>query len=157
MSGNGCLIFFLIIQIIHFPGTWKLYQLAGRKSWEAAMPIYNAVVLMKIINRPAWWTILLFIPIVNLIMFPVVWVETLRSFGKNSTTDTVLALVTFGLYIYYVNYTQKLTYIEERSLKPRTSAGEWVSSILFAVVAATIVHGYFIQPFTIPTSRSEER
>src|SRR5690554_3956049 len=120
------------------------------------MPIYNAVVLMKIINRPAWWTILLFIPIVNLIMFPVVWVETLRSFGKNSTTDTVLALVTFGLYIFYVNYTQKLTYIEERSLKPRTSAGEWVSSILFAVVAATIVHGYFIQPFTIQTSSLEK-
>lgn len=156
MSWTGWLIFFLIIQIIHFAGTWKLYQLAGRKSWEAAMPIYNAVVLMKIINRPAWWTILLFIPIVNLIMFPVVWVETLRSFGKNSTTDTVLALVTFGLYIYYVNYTQKLTYIEERSLKPRTSAGEWVSSILFAVVAATIVHGYFIQPFTIPTSSLEK-
>lgn len=156
MSWTGWLIFFLIIQIIHFAGTWKLYQLAGRKSWEAAMPIYNAVVLMKIINRPAWWTILLFIPIVNLIMFPVMWVETLRSFGKNSTTDTILALVTFGLYIYYVNYTQKLTYIEERSLKPRTSAGEWVSSILFAVVAATIVHGYFIQPFTIPTSSLEK-
>jgi uncharacterized protein involved in cysteine biosynthesis len=24
-----------------------------------------------------------FIPIINLIMFPVIWIETLRSFGKN--------------------------------------------------------------------------
>ena len=141
MSGTGWLIFFLIVQVIHFAGTWKLYQAAGRKSWEAAVPVYNAVVLMKIINRPWWWTILLFIPIVNLIMFPVIWVETIRSFGRNSTTDTVLVLLTFGLYIYYINYTQKLTYIEERSLKPRTSAGAWVSSIGFAVVGATIVHG----------------
>jgi signal peptidase I len=29
-----------------------------------------------------------FIPIINLIMFPVIWVETLRSFGKRSGLDT---------------------------------------------------------------------
>jgi signal peptidase I len=28
---------------------------------EAAIPVYNAIVLMKIIGRPTWWTILLFI------------------------------------------------------------------------------------------------
>ncbi|AVI49747.1 signal peptidase I [Pukyongia salina] len=156
MTITGWLIFILILQLVHFLGTWKLYLKAGRKAWEAGVPIYNAIVLMKIINRPWWWTILLFIPIVNLIMFPVVWVETIRSFGRNSTTDTVLVLLTLGLYIYYINYTQDVTYIEDRSLKPRTSAGEWVSSILFAVVAATIVHTYFMQPYTIPTSSLEK-
>ncbi len=156
MSWTGWFAFFLIVQLIHFAGTWKLYQIAGRKAWEAAVPVYNAVVLMKIINRPRWWTILLFVPIVNLIMFPVIWVETLRSFGRNSTTDTVLVLITFGLYIYYINYTQEVSHIESRSLKPRTSTGEWVSSILFAVVAATIVHTYVMQPFTIPTSSLEK-
>ncbi|MBT0609188.1 signal peptidase I [Aequorivita echinoideorum] len=156
MSWTGWFIFFLIVQVIHFAGTWKLYQIAGRKVWEAAVPVYNAVVLMRIINRPWWWTVLLFIPIVNLIMFPVIWVETLRSFGRNSTTDTLLVIITLGFYIYYVNYTQKVSHLPERSLKPRTSAGEWVSSILFAVVAATIVHGYVMQPFTIPTSSLEK-
>ncbi len=43
-------IFFLVIQVIHFTGTWKLYQRANRKAWEAAIPIYNAVILMKIIK-----------------------------------------------------------------------------------------------------------
>ena len=156
MSWTGWLIFFLVVQVIHFAGTWKLYQIAGRKAWEAAVPVYNSVVLMKIINRPGWWTILLFVPIVNLIMFPVIWVETLRSFGRNSTTDTILGIVTFGLYIYYINYTQNVTHIKDRSLKPRTSTGEWVSSILFAVVAATIVHTYIMQPFTIPSSSLEK-
>lgn len=156
MSWTAWFLFFLIVQIIHFAGTWKLYQFAGRKAWEAAIPIYNGVVLMKIINRPWWWVILLFIPIVNLIMFPVVWVETIRSFGRNSTTDTVLVLLTLGLYIYYINYTQNPKYIENRSLKPGTTTGEWVSSILFAVVVATIVHAYVIQPFTIPTSSLEK-
>ena len=150
------LIFFLLIQVIHFIGTWKLYQKAGRKSWEAAVPVYNAVVLMKIINRPWWWVILLFIPIVNLIMFPVVWVETLRSFGKKSTLDTILGVVTFGLYVAYVNYMCDVTYRENRSLKPETEAGEFVSSVLFAVVVATVIHTYAIQPYTIPTSSLEK-
>ena len=156
MTFTDLLIFILLVQIIHFLGTWKLYIKAGRKAWEAAIPIYNAIVLMKIINRSPWWTLLLFIPIVNLIMFPVIWVETLRSFGRNSNTDTFLGICTFGLYIYYINYAQEGTYINDRSLKPRTAAGEWISSILFAVVAATIVHTYVMQPFTIPTSSLEK-
>lgn len=149
-------IFFLIIQVVHFLGTWKLYKQAGRQAWEALIPVYNAVILLKIINRPWWWVILLFVPIINLIMFPVVWVETCRSFGRHSTTDTWLAFLTLGLYIFYVNYVADTKYIEDRSLKPRTATGEWVSSILFAIVAATIVHTYFIQPFTIPTSSLEK-
>ena len=156
MTLTGWLIFFLVVQVVHFLCTWKMYVAAGRKAWEAGVPVYNAVILMKIINRPWWWVILLFVPIVNLIMLPVVWVETLRSFGYNTSKDTFLGVITFGLYIGYVNYTQKLEYIKDRSLKPRTSAGEWTSSILFAVVAATIVHTYFMQPFTIPTSSLEK-
>ncbi|EZH73314.1 signal peptidase I [Aquimarina atlantica] len=148
-------IFFLILQVIHFLGTWKLYVKAGRKAWEALIPVYNAVILMKIINRPWWWVILLFIPVINVIMLPVIWVETIRSFGKNSTTDTILVIVTLGFYIFYVNYMLDVTYIEDRDLKPRTATGEWVSSILFAIVAATIVHTYFMQPYTIPTGSLE--
>ena len=149
-------IFFLIVQIIHGLGTWKLYEKAGRKSWEAFIPIYNSIVLMKIINRPTWWTFLLFIPVINLIMFPVIWVETLRSFGKNTTTDTLLGIFTFGLYIYYINYTQDVKYISERSLVPKTKTGDTVSSLLFAVIVATLVHTYLMQPFTIPTSSLEK-
>lgn len=149
-------IFFLVIQGVHGLGTWKLYTKTGRQAWEAFIPVYNAFILMKIINRPWWWTILLFLPIVNLIMFAVIWVETARSFGKNSNIDTILAVVTLGFYNFYLNYVADIKYVDDRSLHPRTGLGDWISSILFAVVAATIVHTYFIQPFTIPTSSLEK-
>ena len=149
-------VFFLIVQVIHFLGTWKLYEAAGRKKWEAAIPVYNAVILMKIINRSPWWTILLFVPVVNLIMFPVVWVETLRSFGKNSTLDTLLGVFTLGFYIYYINYTQKLVYIQNRSTEPTNKTADTVSSLLFAIIVATLVHTYVMQPYTIPTSSLEK-
>ena len=156
MSAYQWFIFFLILQVVHFLGTWKLYESAGRKRWEAAIPVYNAIVLMKIIGRPTWWTVLLFLPIINLIIFPVIWVETLRSFGKRSGVDTFLGIVTLGFYIYYVNYTQKLEYVADRSLTPRNKTADTISSLLFAVVVATIVHTYLIQPFTIPTSSLEK-
>ncbi len=149
------IIFILIIQVVHFLGTWKLYIKAGRQAWEAAVPIYNAIILMKIINRPAWWTILLFIPIINLLMFPIIWIETIRSFGRNSLGETWLVILTLGLYIYYVNYALDVKYVENRGLHPKTATGEWVSSIAFAVIAATLVHTYFIQPYVIPTPSLE--
>ena len=150
------ILFFLAIQLIHFGGTWRLYQKAGKQAWEALIPIYNALILMDIIRRPRWWVILLFVPIINLMMFPVIWVETLRSFGKNSPMDTALGLLTFGLYTYRINYDNNATYIEERSLVPRTWFGEWINAVLFAVIAATLVHSYFIQPYIIPTGSLEK-
>jgi len=156
MTITQWLLFFIAIQIVHFLGTWKLYQKAGRKSWEALVPVYNAIILCKIIRRPTWWVVLLFIPVINLMMFPVIWIETLRSFGKNSHVDTFLGMVTMGLYIFIPNYDQNTAYVTDRSLVPKTWFGEWINALLFAIIAATIVHNYFIQPYIIPTGSLEK-
>jgi len=156
MAINEWLIFFLIVQVIHFAGTWKLYQRANRKAWEAAVPVYNAVILMRIIKRPKWWVFLLFVPIINLLMFPIVWIETARSFGFNKRKDTILVLLTLGFYLYYINYATNSIHKINRSLNPRTGLGEWVHSIAYAIIAATLVHTYIMQPYTIPTSSLEK-
>ncbi len=157
MNASQWLFFVLILQFIHGLSTWKLYIKAGRKPIEAFIPIYNLVIMMKIINRPLWWAVLLFIPIVNLIMIPVVWIEFIRSFGKNSRQDTLLVLITLGLYITFLNYTaEKLNYIENRDLKPKSNTEDTIASLLFAIVVATLVHTYLIQPFTIPSSSLEK-
>jgi len=156
MTWTQWFIFLIILQVIHGLGTWKLYVKAGRKAWEAFVPVYNAVVLMKIISRPWWWVILMFLPIVNLIMIPAAWVETARAFGKDSKLDALLCIVTLGFYLYYLNYVADVNYNEKRKLTPKTSSGEWITSILFAIVAATIVHTYFFQPFVIPSSSLEK-
>jgi len=153
---KGIIIFILIVQVVHFLGTWKLYKKAGRSPWEAAIPVYNAYVLLKILRRPWWWIFFLFIPVVQLLMFPVFWVETVKSFGHDKTKDTVLAVVTLGFYIYYINYFSTNPYAGDRDLKPKSKTEETIGSIVFAVIAATIVHTYFMQPFTIPTSSLEK-
>ena len=148
--------FILVIQIIHGLGTWKLYQKAGRKAWEAFVPVYNALVLFKIMNRPWYWIFFIFLPVINCVMFPVIWVETARSFGKNSTKDTILAVISLGFYNYYLNYFLDLEHVKNRDGEPKSNAGQLLNSILFAIVVASAVHIYFLQPFIIPSSSLEK-
>ena len=149
-------IILLIFNFIHAIGTWKLYKISGNKPWYSVIPVYNLIILLKIINRPWWWIFIIIIPVLNTIIIPVIWVELSRSFKKNSYQDTFLSIFSFGFYNYYINYFTNPIYIENRDLIPKSSNGEWVSSIIFAVIAATFVHTYFIQPYTIPTSSLEK-
>ena len=156
METTGWLLLIAFAQVLHGISTWKLYVKAGRKAWEAFVPVYNGIVLMKIINRPKYWILLLFIPVINLFLFPIIWIETLRTFGKKSTLDMLLGVFTLGFYVAYVNYTQEVIYHEKRDLKAPNKTMDTIGSLSFAIVVATLVHTYFIQPFTIPTASLEK-
>ena len=156
MDGFQWLLFFLFIQVIHFLGTWKLYRAAGENPWKAIVPVYNAIVLLKILHRPKWWVLLLFLPVINLMMFMVLWVDTVKHFGKNSPLHGVIAVLSLGLFIYTLNYQKNPKYIADKSMITRSAINEWIGSIIFAVVAATFVHNYFFQPYIIPTGSLEK-
>ena len=61
-----------------------------------------------------------------------------------------------GFYISYLNYNKKTRYITDKVLENKSAFGEWISSMMFAIIAATLVHTYFIQPFIIPTGSLEK-
>jgi signal peptidase I len=89
-------------------------------------------------------------------MLPVVWVETARKFGKDSLTDSFLAWATLGLYGFYINYAIDVDYNPEQSIAPKTKFGQFIGSTVYAVVIATVVHAYFMQPYIIPTGSLEK-
>jgi signal peptidase I len=47
-------------------------------------------------------------------------------------------------------------YISDRSLKAKTTTRDTVNSLLFAIIVATLVHTYVVQPYTIPTPSLEK-
>ena len=152
METTSWILTIIILSTLHGFSTWKLYTKA-EKSMGSFCTVYNGFKLMELINRPKWWIILIFIPIINLLLFPIIWIETLRTFGKKSTKKTCgLSVLTLGIYITYVNYTQEVSYEANRSTKPATKALDTLGSLSFAIIVATFVHSYFIQPFVIPTS-----
>lgn len=144
------LIGFLIYNIIYGASTWQLYKKAGRKSWEAFVPFYNFWIGLELIQRPKWWIILFFTPIVAPIMWWVYWVDFGRSFGKRTWTDAILMILTVGLYAFYLNYIEKPDYEG-----PEARKGTFIAALLFAIVLATLVHTWFIQPMVVPTGSME--
>jgi len=154
MSINEWLLFFLSYNLLIFVGSQRLFKLAGVDSWKSLIPIYNIVKHLEIINRPKWWVILVFIPVINLLMIPVIWVEFIKRFNHNSKLDRVLVIITLGLYLFYVSYVSKRTkYVDNISF---SNFERSLGSLVFAVVIATIVHNYILQPFVIPTGSLEK-
>lgn len=74
----------LVIGIFTIICNWKVYKKAGRKGWEAIIPIYNIVVLLEITNLPMWYIALFFIPIGNVIAMFLIYIELAKKFGKSA-------------------------------------------------------------------------
>ncbi len=154
MSLNEWLILFLSFNLIIFGGSQRLFKMAGVANWKSIIPIYNIVKHLDIIKRPRWWAILVFIPVINLLMIPVIWIEFIKMFNHNSKLDRILVIITLGFYIYFVSYFSNRTkYLGEISF---SNFEKSIGSFVFAIVIATIVHNYILQPFVIPTGSLEK-
>ena len=80
--GMGFVIVQLAIAILFIVSLWKIFAKAGEPGWAAIIPIYNAVVLLKIAGKPGWWVLLLFIPFVNIVIGILAIVGLAQNFGK---------------------------------------------------------------------------
>ena len=55
-----------------------------RNSWLAWIPIANLYLMCKVAGRSGWWTILFFIPLVNLIFGVIIWMAIARARNQPS-------------------------------------------------------------------------
>jgi len=89
------LVLFLLIM---FEAQWKIFKKAGKPGWAAFVPIYNTFVMLEIVDKPAWWFLLLCIPLVNII-FAIQVVNLLaRRFGKETEFTFGLIFLPFIFY-----------------------------------------------------------
>lgn len=98
IGGIIALVVQLAIVGVIIAGMWKVYTKAGEPGWAAIIPIYNVVVLLKIVGRPIWWVVLFLIPVVNFIAAIIVSIDVAKSFGKGTGYGIGLALLGFIFY-----------------------------------------------------------
>jgi hypothetical protein len=72
----------LIIGIFAIVCLWRVFGKAGEPGWYAIIPIWNAIVMLKIAGKPWWWIFLFFIPILNIVLFVMAMLGFGRAFGK---------------------------------------------------------------------------
>jgi len=79
-------------------GMWRVFTKAGQPGWGVLVPIYNLFLMCKIAQRPAWWVILFFVPVVNLIVAVVMSIDIAKHFGKGTGFGVGLAFLGFIFY-----------------------------------------------------------
>ena len=89
--GPVMMIIWLAVVVFYLICSWKIYQKAGKPGWASIVPIYNIVVLCQIAGKSGWWTLLLIIPIVNIIILIILMHGLSKNFGKG--VGTTLGLI----------------------------------------------------------------
>jgi signal peptidase I len=101
----NALYFYLLILVHPYIALWwKSFPVAGRKNWEALVPVYNYYVAFKISCQKPWWSLLLIFPGVHLVMLAVVNVSYIRRFGYFTLVDTLQGI--FFPYIIFFKISQ---------------------------------------------------
>ena len=95
--GPIALFFVMAIPLIvlQFAGLWKIFTKAGRPGWEAIIPFYNMYVLLQIVGKPAWWLVLMLIPVLNVIFITWTYNMLSKSFGKDEAFTVGIVLLSF--------------------------------------------------------------
>lgn len=98
IAGAFMMLVWLAIVVLCIAGLWKVFTKAGEPGWMSIIPILNVFVLVKIAGRPAWWIILMLIPLVNIIVGILVGIDIARRFGQGTGFGLGLAFLPFIFY-----------------------------------------------------------
>jgi len=110
--GDSLFLLAGVFTFIAVVAQWKLYEKANQPGVACIVPIWNFIVFLRIVGRPASHMLLFFIPIYGqLYMVPKVYIELCNSFGKTSIVDYVLIMVFNAFYILNLGLTYDTEYI----------------------------------------------
>ena len=78
-TGLAVFSFFMLLFVVTL---WRLFTKAGEAGWKCLVPFLGAFVYLRITGRPAWWFVLMLVPVINIIPAIVTCFDLARVFGK---------------------------------------------------------------------------
>lgn len=178
------LIFLLFGYVLLSISLYFLFKKAGETAWKGFVPGLNFVVWSKLIGRKGWWAALLLFPIVNFFIYAGMCIDMVRSFGKYTFWQSVLAVILAPPVFFYLAFSEKESYngptlekekafqaklaeakaanntkilrkLESGNPYKRSATREWAEAIIFAVFAAAFIRMFLIEAYVIPTPSME--
>ena len=106
-------VVFILSYLLPFAGISKLFELRGEQGWKAYVPVLNFMIWSKIIGKPSWQIVLLFVPMVNIFVVASMASDLNKSFSRFSFLDSVWAIVFPFVWFPYMGFSlaKNLKYI----------------------------------------------
>ncbi len=157
--------FFAVWIVGSLYGLWFLFRKAGKEGWEAIVPFYREYVMAQLTARPTWWVLLLIVPIVNIFVFYGLYLDLLKGFGKRRFWETIVAILLPFIFLPLWGHDPNVKYLGQANTESfrkqypyqKSTVREWADAILFATVAATLIRGFLLEAYMIPTGSMERR
>lgn len=102
LAGLG--IFYFVIFLVFYLYFGICYMQIAKKTqtpntWWAWIPILNILLFVKIAGKPWWWVLLLLIPLVNIIISIILWMEVAKKRGKPDWVGILIIVPVVGFFI----------------------------------------------------------
>lgn len=157
------LLFIVVFYLLFIRiGTYGIYKKLGIAPWKAFVPVLSSMEWQKVIDKPKWWTWMLFIPGVNLFYVASQLTDMSTAFKRYGFWEHFAAVVFAFVYIPYLGFAPNEKFIAPGGVKPgeapfkRSVIREWADAIVFAVVAATLIRIFVAEAYMIPTPSMEK-
>jgi len=104
MLAGGVLLVFALIGLAFYVYLSLALQTIAKKThtenaWMAWIPIINSILLLNIAKKPIWWILLCLIPLVNIVIFIIVWMAVAEARGKPSWWGILLIVPLVGIIV----------------------------------------------------------
>jgi hypothetical protein len=109
-------IVWIAIWVFYIVVFWRIFTKAGQPGWASLIPIYNIYILTKIVGREWWWLLLLLIPLVNIVVLFILYIDLAKSFGKSTAFGV-------GLVLLGIIFAPILAFGEARYIGPAAAPG----------------------------------
>jgi len=94
------LILVLVGLVVYLFGCFCMAHIAkkmGMSFWTsfimAIIPIANLILLAQMANKPIWWFVLMLIPLVNIVIFIILWMAISERLGKPGWWGVIIGLI----------------------------------------------------------------
>lgn len=101
------MLFLLFGVTLYLYFAYAQFKLAKRlgchsNAWWSFIPILNSLLLCEMGGKPMWWFLLFFIPVVNIVIFAMLWMNVAKGVGHSAflgfcTLLPVINLITIGI------------------------------------------------------------
>jgi len=108
LSQQTLMTIYAVVIVFYFFLSFCIMKIAGKTgtdgAWMAFIPLLQLVLILRIGDKPVWYVILFFIPIVNLILSVMIWVWVAEALGRSPVWAALASISGIGMLFLLPSY-----------------------------------------------------